>query len=348
MTTITQFGGLRSLARRVRNRWRRAAVVLLYHRVTTPDSDPQLLAVSPAHFDEQMAALRRVAQPLSLAELVDAMEHDCVPRRAVAVTFDDGYADNLTQAAPILRRHGVPATCFVAGSAIDGTNEFYWDELEAIFLQPGTLPDQLKLSIGSARFEQSLGEFSVYTPADSARHHGWSLEQADATPRHQAYRLLCGLLRSVSLERRDTIIDDIRRWSGRSSTVRPTHRTLTASELRTLAHDKLIEIGAHTANHAMLSSLDPAAQAEEIRSGSRRVADVLGRGVNTFSYPYGSRHSYDTGTSAIVRDAGFRCACSNFPGRTDARTDRYQVPRLLVRDWNGDHFERQLREWFDE
>lgn len=348
MNTLTDLGGLRSFARRVRNRWRSAATVLLYHRVTTLDGDPQLLSVTQRHFDEQMAVLRRIATPISLREMHEAMENDSLPRRTVAVTFDDGYADNFTQAAPILRRHAIPATCFVAGGAVDAVHEFYWDELQAIFLEPGALPEKLKLMLGGVCFEQALGEFTVYTQADAERHRAWSLEHADATPRHQAYRLLCDMMRSVSLPMRDTLMRDIRVWAGRPVMVRSTHRTLSADELRDYGRDPLIEIGAHTASHAMLSTLSDTDQFREIQAGRERIEGILGRGVSTFSYPYGSRRAYDSNTVRIVRETGFRCACSNFPGRVDSRTDAFQIPRVLVRDWDGNRFEAQLREWFDE
>lgn len=348
MMTLPHLSSIRGFARRIRNRWRHAATVLLYHRVAMLDCDPQLLAVSPAHFDQHMATLRRIAHPMSLSSMIRAMADDTLPRRAVVVTFDDGYADNLTEAAPILTRHGIPATCFVAGSAIDSTTEFYWDELEAIFLRAGTLPERLELSIGPVRFTQSFGEFAVYSAKDAEQNRAWSLELPDATPRHQAYRLLCDLLRSVTLERREALLQSLRLWANRPATARPTHRTMTRNELLTFAQNPLIKIGAHTAHHAMLSSLSAAEQVHEIRSGRKTLEDVLRHEVNTFSYPYGSRRAYDTDTTEIVREMALDGACSNFAGRADAQTDPFQIPRVLVRDWDGAQFERQLREWFDE
>ncbi len=66
-------------------------IVLLYHRVTHLQTDPQLLAVTPEHFADQMRALRQVSQVAPLSQIVD--------ETGVAVTFDDGYADNLHEAS---------------------------------------------------------------------------------------------------------------------------------------------------------------------------------------------------------------------------------------------------------
>ncbi len=81
-------------------------LVLCYHRVTTAVADPWGLCVSPDRFNQQMEVLRLHAEPLPLAELVARAARPDPPARAVAVTFDDGYVDNLLAAAPVLRRWG--------------------------------------------------------------------------------------------------------------------------------------------------------------------------------------------------------------------------------------------------
>jgi peptidoglycan/xylan/chitin deacetylase (PgdA/CDA1 family) len=141
-------------------------VILLYHRVTELTTDPQLLAVTPQHFAEQLDVLRRLAVPVKLADLVTGT---AAARDAIAVTFDDGYADNLLEAVPRLRQFDTPATVYVATGTLDTRREFFWDELERIFLQPGVLPTEL--TIESTRFE--LGADAEYSPYVSERHRNW-------------------------------------------------------------------------------------------------------------------------------------------------------------------------------
>ena len=108
------------------------AVVLLYHRVAELAQDPWGLAVSPARFAEQLEALVMRFSPLPLGELAARMNAGDLPPRSVALTFDDGYRDNLDAAEPLLARHGVPATIFVVSWYVGAGREFWWDELEEL------------------------------------------------------------------------------------------------------------------------------------------------------------------------------------------------------------------------
>src|SRR5205814_7651707 len=119
-------------------------LVLLYHRIVELRSEPWNLSVAPRRFEEQMEALRAVASPVALARIVRALGGGEIPDRAVAITFDDGYADNQAAALPVLERHGVPATVFVTTGFVGQPLEMWWDQLERILLLPGTLPRSVR------------------------------------------------------------------------------------------------------------------------------------------------------------------------------------------------------------
>ena len=101
----------------------------MYHRIAALDSDPWRLAVEPARFAEQLEVIGASFRPFSLGELVRAIDAGQIPSRAVTVTFDDGYRDNLYAAKPLLERYRIPATVFVVTGYLDSARDFWWDEL---------------------------------------------------------------------------------------------------------------------------------------------------------------------------------------------------------------------------
>src|SRR5207237_1342536 len=126
----------------------RPGAILLYHRVIDLDCDPQQLAVSRANFDQQMRIVRDRMAPLPLARIIELANQAALPKNAVAITFDDGYFDNLEFAAPILKKYDIPATVYVTSGQAGNFSEFWWDELEAILLAGRRLPDQCSLTLG--------------------------------------------------------------------------------------------------------------------------------------------------------------------------------------------------------
>jgi hypothetical protein len=112
----------------LRSRFVPSGLILGYRRVAEVDGwDPFSLSVAPQHFDEHLRVLRDIANPLALQDLVRLGREGSIPRRAMAITFDDGYADSLCVVESLLARYGIPATLFIATDYLGG--EFWWDEL---------------------------------------------------------------------------------------------------------------------------------------------------------------------------------------------------------------------------
>jgi peptidoglycan/xylan/chitin deacetylase (PgdA/CDA1 family) len=332
--------GMRKFKRWLKHGFAAQALILMYHRVTDLASDPYLLAVTPQHFGEQMELLRKHYRPLRLRELVVALRSGNVPNRAVVVTFDDGYADNLHNAKPLLARYDIPATVFVTTSHIGYPREFWWDELDRLLLQPGTLPPVLDLRLNGSAWQYELGETTTYTSADYERHHDWHIEREDdPTPRQRLHRSLYQRLYALTQEDRQHLLEQVRRWAGATPVGRPTHRTVSHYEVVQLAEGGLVEIGAHTVTHPVLAALSIGAQRDEIRLSRTKLQEILNRMVTSFAYPHGS---YTRETLAIVRDAGFSSACSTHHAVVQRGTDHFQLPRIAVRDWDGEQFKASL------
>jgi len=324
--------------------FRSHAVILLYHRVVELPSDAQLLCVSPKHFAEHLEHLGRHCRVMSLRELVRTLSEAKLPKRAVVVTFDDGYADNLRDAKPLLERYNIPATVFVTTGYLG--REFWWDELDRLLLQPGTLPESLHLTINGRVYHRDLGEAAHYSEEDFERHRRWNvLQKGNPSPRQDLYRSLCEVLRPLPEGSRRKALDELLTWARGQPVPRRTHVVLSPDEVVRLAQGGLVEVGAHTVTHSVLSTLQAAGQRDEILGSKARLQEILGQPVTSFSYPYGARSDYTTETVAIVREGGFTCACSAFAAVVWQGSDPFRLPRFVVRDWDGDEFGRRLSVW---
>ena len=334
--------------RRLARKFQRQAIVLLYHRVGESLIDPQLLGVSKECFEQHMDHLARRYSVISVRELAQALADGVdIPHHSVAVTFDDGYADNLANAKPILDKYRVPATVFVTSGYLGQDREFWWDELERVLLHASTLPGTLRLHINGKVFERNLGGAARYSAGDYAQYRTWNVvNREDPTVRHAIYRDLCRILRPLVERERNMVMSELRSWSGVQATAREARRCLTQDEVKQLVIGDLIEVGGHTVTHSVLSGLSSSEQIVEIGTCKAHMEGILGRPVTTFAYPYGTKSDYTDETAERVREAGFAAACANIPDVVTKKVDRYQMPRFIVRDWGRDTFAQALKFWF--
>jgi peptidoglycan/xylan/chitin deacetylase (PgdA/CDA1 family) len=324
-------------------RVRSGALILMYHRVTNLPNDPHLVAVTPKHFAEQMEVIRSYYMSIRLQQLVQTLRDGNAPARAVIVTFDDGYADNLHEAMPLLERYDIPATVFVTAGQVGSQREFWWDELDRLLLQPGILPAKLRLNVNGNTFEPQLGEASTYTEQDYRRDRGWHIARQDNPgPRQLLFRKLLAAMSTLPGGERDKVIDELLAWAGAAPSARPTHRALTIDELRQLQKCALMEVAAHTMTHPKLADIPAAQQRTEIQQSKKVLEAMLNRPVTSFAFPFGSSALE---TVAMVRDEGFVCACSTRSDVVFRGADRFLLPRVIVRDWDGERFGRFLRWW---
>lgn len=295
-------------------------ITLIYHRVATLSSDPEMLAVSPENFRAQMRYLKDTAQLVRFEE-----EWGNVSGPAVAVTFDDGYADNVLEALPILEDIGVPATFFVSTGTIGTTNEFWWHELERIILGKQPLP-------------------SSFTLDHHSRRKNWPTGNINA--RLAFYQEFVRLMNETDSVQRTVWLEQLRLWAQSDEQPSTMHRVMTVDELRLLGRNSLVTIGAHTVSHTQLSSLSPEEQRKEIVESKKQLEEWLGLDVTMFSYPFGKRCHYTAETISLCREAGFTKAAANFPGQAHRWTDPYQIPRHLVRNWPIETFTSKLQEFW--
>ena len=317
----------------------------MYHRVAELACDPWQLSVSPVHFDEQMQVLRKYGRPIKMKEMGKTLKRFSFGKKKIAVTFDDGYADNFHNAKPILERYNVPATFFIVSGAINSREEFWWDELERIILTVKRLPEIFELSIS--------GKIYSWQVAQGDREEQWRTldyeKMMQNIPQNNArlskiylYCVLWQILSIMPFEERKKILRLISAWAGQSLTPRPNYLPMTSKELISLANSKLLEIGAHTICHPKLSRLPREQQEKEIGQSKCDLENMIGRTITSFSYPYGI---YSEDTVKFVEHLKFTNACTTVEKPVVRGMNPFLLPRFTVLNWNGDQFEENLRKW---
>jgi peptidoglycan/xylan/chitin deacetylase (PgdA/CDA1 family)/SAM-dependent methyltransferase len=288
-------------------------VVLIYHRVSDLPLDPQLLCVSLENFDLHLRELASSRRVVPLFQLLGECRTGKPPAGSVALTFDDGYLDNLTNALPLLERYGLHATIFVTSGMVGSDEEFWWDALERIFLTGEKLPPGL----------------------DFGNRHWPLLTDEDKIA---AYEDLCSMLRDFHPEAIDHSLRYLFEWGGISRIGRLSHRSVDHRQLRELATSPHIEIGAHAKHHVRLSNLPEHRQHVEILASKQQLEAAIGKPVRLFSYPFGAPGDFGQETAKAAAAAGFEAAIANVQGEVVLPLDFYSVPRRLVRNWNGAEF----------
>jgi peptidoglycan/xylan/chitin deacetylase (PgdA/CDA1 family) len=246
------------------------AGILMYHRVIeSADADPYALGmcVTRQNFEAQLAYIKDNFDVRPLRELVDLSRKGLtMPARALAITFDDGYLDNIEIAAPLLRASGLPATFFIAVGGLDDGTELWWDRvIGAVYRTARTEMDGAVIGLpGSIDLARGVRQHSVQLILD----HLWRQEPSMLEDRIQA---LCKALGEV----RDTPAD--------CPVAAP---RMTRAHIRQLS-EQGFEIGAHTVRHVNMRQLTPEQAAEEIRTSRRALQSLCGTTIRSFAYPSG-------------------------------------------------------------
>lgn len=318
-------------------------LIFLYHRIADADSDPWQLAVTPKHFEEHLQVLTRNWRVARLGDLAAGVKSGRLPRRRIVVTFDDGYADNLIAAKPLLEKYDVPATVFIATGYTGGGREFWWDELGRLFIQPGDLPRTLRLQVKGLEKQWELGSREPSYQGNRS----WRAWEECPTKRHAIYGDLWRIMQPMPEDERLGVRKALLEWAGESGSARDTHRVLAPEEIIELTEGGLIEAGCHTVTHPQLSALSNEAQRDEIRQSKVRLEAIVRHPVKAFAFPYGRECDYTAETISLVREAGFDYSCTTTAEVVERGADPYRLPRVQATDVDGDAFARLISGWLD-
>jgi len=299
-----------------------SCLVLFYHRVNDLDLDPQLLSISPKKFEDEVKYLKNNFNIISFSEMIQYLQNNELPKMSAVITFDDGYADNYYIAKEILSKYNAPATFFVTSGMIDSEREFWWDELENIFLI----------------------DFEIYKPLeifiDNVKYY-WDIKNKyDAVV---VYQNLIKLLHYTNKFQINKTMKYLFDWSGKKRIQRFTHKTLTKEELKNLASEKLFEVGSHTVNHCCLAFESDEEQYFEMTESKKNLENIIGREITSISYPFGNITDINNKTIKIVKEIGYKSATAIINSLVFKNTNLYLIPKILSRNDNIDDLHNKIQ-----
>ena len=272
--------------------------IVMYHRVSA-DGDAYVPATSVSGFERHMRFIRQHLHPMSLTDLLMAAERREIPPRAVAVTFDDGYADVFVHAWPILRRYEIPATVYVTTGLVDQDGSMFNDRIGV------AIRDTSRREIQPLH---DLGPLPLQTPHQ----------------RQFALQKILEVLKRRPPIERDALTAEIVRMLNVVADKGP--RMLRWEQVAEM-HAAGVDVGAHTVHHPILRSLSAEDAWREITESKRVVEERLQTAVRHFAYPNGTARDFDATTQELVRRAGFSSAVSTIFGVNTADTNRYALRR---------------------
>jgi peptidoglycan/xylan/chitin deacetylase (PgdA/CDA1 family) len=312
---------IKKTSRKLRRLFRPGAIILNYHRIANIASDPY--CVAPETFAQHLEYVQRTCHPMHLLDMVNAVQRGSLPKRAVVITFDDGYVETLQQAYPLLACAQVPATVFVIAGDINCPPRSREDFLEQLLIHMTSAPPRLQLRIRGEEYDWVIG---------------------GAEQRQRAYTAIFQIMCAISTVEQIEVLNDLATWAGLCGTEHPGYCAMTSTELVLLTQDGLVELGAHTVSHPVLSTLSPKAQRSEIAGSREMLEAIIRKPVQTFAYPHGQEEDFTKETAEIVKAAGFRVACTTIPGAVEGSPDLFRLPRHYVGNWDQETFRKNL-EW---
>jgi peptidoglycan/xylan/chitin deacetylase (PgdA/CDA1 family) len=288
--------------------------ILIFHRVlSSPDplrpGDPDT-----RRFKRMMDFMARNFEPLSLQTAAELILRGKLPKRACCITFDDGYADNLTNALPILEQFNLPATVFVATGYLNGGRMFNDYVIDAIANSNEKSLNLQSIELGVL----ALGTLELRQQAIASILD--TIKFLPPTIRDERVRAI------VKASKCGDLSNDI---------------MLTSDQLCELSK-RGVEIGGHTVAHTILTTLEDDRALDEMIVGRRQLESIIGRSVTSFAYPNGKPgRDYAEHHVEMVRRAGFERAVSTSSGVATHQSDIFQLPRFTP--WGSNEIHWSLR-----
>jgi len=288
--------------------------VLLYHGVHGDDvvlghRNSSGKHISRSRFERQMAHIASRFPVVSMRQVADAIAgNGDIHENAVAITFDDGFLNNYTEAWPILEKYRIPATIYLATGYI-GTGRMVWsDRLEAMIL-------------GAARPRIAIDVFG------SLRHYDLRTEGQKVA----AFSTIKDLCKTLPDSVKNDVLGQVANHLGEPNPDHPLYAFLNWDQVRRMDRSPLVDFGAHTVDHVSLAKVPQDIMKRQIDDSIACLERELGHKCGFFSYPEGQAGDYDADVVRYLRSRGFDHCPSAIDGTNSiGSVGPFDIRRIMV------------------
>lgn len=285
---------------------RKKAIILTYHLLIPEEknSTRQVCSINEEEFNKHLKWMSRHYKFVKLSEIVNCLEKGIeYPKRCIAVTFDDGYA-NFLHAYTILKKMRIPVTVFISSSLISSEEMFWYDLVEYI--------------INNNKKSQVV----VYLSGEKVI--------LDSYNREENIEKIVNILKSMPNKEKDKEIFKIKNilMDNDKINIEKDYKALKWKDIDELCKDPLINIGSHTKNHVILSRLTEKQIKDELEGSKLEIERNITCDVEFFSYPNGQPDDYNSLAKEMILNAGYKCACTTIEEFNDISEDLYELKRF--------------------
>lgn len=296
-------------------------LILVYHGVVDqPNHQVSLGPIAEKQFEEHLKYYQKNFDVVSQSEIFKMYRDDYKPKKkTIALTFDDGYENNIQRAFPLLKKYNFPATFFIISQCIEDENRLTWyDTIDLI------KPDLKYAQVDVSQFN--------HAPLKSIAE-------------------LKELIKTLNIEKRNALYQEIRKQTKVEDYLpkypREYWKLMNQKQLKELSDSGLIEIAAHSHNHPNLGSINIEDAKKEVTQCKQLLENVIQKEVESLAFPDGS---YTDEVKKVCRDAGYKNLLAVDYRLSSDKDDKSILPRCCIMstttfESNMIHVNRDFKPW---